>query len=227
MRIYGLSALALLSACSDVSVAESGTDSGEAQSIINTESGRYRVELDTKIEAKALPANADLKMLDGDLTQYAVKLCGLDFANKLRPDRCEVFVQPDKSGLLTGYVALQQGGDVQIVTELETDRQRTGIGCFLSGAIENTNLENPTARFDVSQDFEARLPFFGWEKSPGDWMISSESSDENSSGGMWYIKRLKSNLRVTQERWNYCYRDSKVYIDEVFIHAATLVRSAT
>lgn len=224
MRILGMSALALLASCSDAAVSEASTDTIVERSFIVTESGRYHAELNSKLNLAALPANSDLKMLDGDLTTYAVKLCGLDFANKLRPERCEVFVQIDKSGLLTGYIALQEGTNVRIETALETDRQKGGLGCFLTGAIESSDYTIPDEDLDVSKDFKARLPFFAWEKNPGNWMVPS-SSDGTGAGGMWYLERVNSKLRVSQERWNYCYSNPNISVDEVFTHAVTLARA--
>lgn len=228
-------ALVMLAACSDGPSASTSNETAASPpidgaqaspSVIETKAGRYRVEIDPKLDTATLPTNADLKMVDGDIAQYAVKLCQLDFANKLSAQRCEVFVQPDKAGLLTGYATVQQGADVSIETAVETDRQRTGLGCIVSGKLENTDYDKPNAKLDISRDFESRLPFLAWEKSPGDWMVSSndEEGGENGAFGMWYVKRENNKLRVTQERWNYCYKDSKTYIDEVFRHAVTLTR---
>lgn len=234
MRILGVALLLALAACSQA--AEAGPEQGQTAGtrapvsawplIVHTPSGTYRIELNPELDAEDLPLNADLRMLDHDLARYAVKLCSLDFENPLRPDRCEIFVQADRSALLTGYIALQQGRNVQVETALATDRQRSGVGCFLTGTLVDAGFERPEDGIDIAASFSAQLPFFGWEKSPGDWVISPQASDERSAGGMWYIKRSANNLRVHQERWNYCYRDPAVYLDEVFTHAATLSRNS-
>lgn len=229
LRMSTLAALAALAACSEApianAVAETAPSSATADSatVIQTEAGRYLVDLNPKLDTKSLPSNADLKILDGDLAQYAVKLCSLDFKNKLRPDRCEVFVQPDKTGFLFGYATLQQAEGVRISTKVETDPARSGIGCFVEGVLENSG-DDAEAKLDISKSFESRLPYYAWEKSPGDWMVSPTSDESLSAGGMWYVERENNKLRISQERWNYCYRDSKVYIDEVFTQAVTLTR---
>ena len=237
MRIFVFTILATLGACSgptganavaaNVTGQEVASKAPTAFPILQTESGRYRVELGSKLNTNVLPSNADLKMVDGDLSRYAIKLCDLDFANNLRPDRCEVFVQPDRSGLLVGYAVLTQGRIVSIDTAVETDRQKGGLGCFVGGDLENSNFDNPKAKLNIGRNFEARLAYNAWEKGPGDWMVAPLSDDPNQEGatGVWYVKRLGNKLRISQERWNYCYSGSKVYIDEVFNHALTLTRA--
>lgn len=224
MRAIWIITLLSLGACSNATDAEGAAPSGPGE-VIHTPAGAYRVELPPTTGDSALPSNPALDMVDGDIGKYAVQLCGLDAA-QARLARCEVFAQADASLLLTGFVALQQGEDVQVSTALSTDRQRTGLGCSIDGLLVNTDYENPGAKLDVSKTFSARVPFFAWERSPGDWMVSTEEADENSAGGMWYLERLNDNLRVSQERWNYCYRDTTVRVDVVFRRAATLVRVA-
>jgi hypothetical protein len=196
--------------------------------VLNTESGRYKVLLNGKLNPKTLPSNADLKMRDGNIAEYARHLCGLDYANALRPDRCDVYVQADTKALLVGYAAILQGQDVTIETAIQTDRRRKGLGCFIEGPLENTDFNHPGAKLDASKDFQARLSYIAWEKSPGDWVVSfgDNSEDTEGAGGMWYIKRTNEKLRINQERWSYCYSRPDVYIDEVFLNAVTLIRIA-
>lgn len=224
MRNTGIFLFILLSSCSEGPISDVVGNAVESSSLISTESGNYAIVVDPNLDKSTLPTNADLKMLDGDITKFGLQLCGLDFANKQPPDRCEVFIQPDKTGLIVGYVALQQGTDVRIGTDIETDMTNSGLGCSLDGVLENADYNNAGSKLDISKNFEARLPFFGWEKSPGNWMISSEDS-EGSAGGMWYIKRAGNNLRINQERWNYCYSDNRLNVDEVFRHALTFTRA--
>jgi hypothetical protein len=205
----------------------SGTPSPQDAMIVNTAAGRYRVDLDQTLESASLPTNADLKMVDDDLGRYAIKLCSLDFANELRPDRCEVFVQSDRSGLLVGYVTLQQREKLTIDTALQTDRQRTGLGCWITGTLVSTSDQNPGAKLILTADFHARMAYSAWEKSPGDWMVGSGDegvANVEAAVGMWYFERKNNKLRVNQERWSYCYSDPKIAIDEVFVRAATLTR---
>jgi hypothetical protein len=223
MRILSIFLFVILCSCSEAPTSNAVGNAAESSSIIITEPGQYAVSVNNNLDKSTLPMNADLKMLDGDIIQYGLKLCGLDFANKLSPDRCEVFIQPDKAGLLVGYVALQQGIDVRISTDIKTDMAKSGLGCFLNGVLENSDYNKAGSKPDISQNFQARLPFFGEKKSSGDWMISSEES-QGSAGGMWYVKRVGNNLRISQERWSYCYSDNRLYVDEVFRHALTFNR---
>ena len=225
MRFLVMSTFMFIGACADSSEASSKpAETNVSAQIVEAEAGSYEVVFSPSLDQFALPSNADLKMLNGDLSQYSIELCGLGFQSATPPERCEIFVQNEPGALLTGYVALRQADVVDITTALTTDRQRNGLGCFLSGEIQNTNFDDGNRPVDIASDFTGRLPFFGWEKSPGDWMISSESDDSFSAGGMWYLERRNRNLRISQERWNYCYRDDDVVVDEVFRHLATLTR---
>lgn len=235
MRVLAALILATLAACSAQSDGEAtaenltrndAADTANASHFVQTASGQYRVELNPKLDQNTLPQNADLKMVDGDLTQYAVQLCGLDFPNKLRPDRCEMFVQPDRSGLLSGYAVLTQGPNVSIETAIETDVGKGGLGCFVKGELENADFRHPDSKLNIERNFEARLMYNAWEKSPGDWMVGPVSDDASDEGaiGVWYIKRLNNKLRISQERWSYCYKGSAIFIDEVFDRGLTLTR---
>ncbi len=233
MRIHRALIFLMLSACGETPDARSAAREPVQTAsvppppvILNTESGRYKVIVNEKIDPKTLPSNADFKMLEGNIAEYASHLCGLDYANELRPERCDVYVQPDPKGLLVGYAAILQGQDVRIETAVETDRQRQGLGCFLVGSLENTDYDNSDAAFDTSKDFQARMGYIAWEKSPGDWVVSFGEDNENAegAGGMWYIKRANNKLRITQERWSYCYGSPDAYIDEVFSNAVSLIR---
>ncbi len=228
MKKLGITLLATLAACSKSPAADTENQDPTVSAYVDTQAGRYQVDVDPSIDPKLMPKNADLKMLDGDLERYALKLCGLDFANTMRPDRCDVFVQPDKEGLLVGYATLLQGKDVQIDTAIETNPQRSGIGCFLKGKLENDDYEKSDSKIDISQNFSGRMAYFAWEKSAGDWVVSTdtESSEGEGAMGMWYVKKEKNNLRITQERWSYCYSDTNIYIDEVFKRAVSLTRVA-
>ena len=218
MRIIGISICILLGSCAPAS------PEPNMATTVKTESGLYQVERNPKFEDKMLPANSDLKMLDDNILSYALEMCDLDFADNMAPDRCEIFVQPDKSGLLTGYVALLQGSSVRVKTALETDRQRGGQGCDLVYWLKNQDGEDPNPKLDISKNFEADLPIFGWEKNPGDWMLSpDDSGGQATAHGVWHFKKLNNNLRITEDGWNQgCYSNDRSYIDEVFVRAVTL-----
>ncbi len=212
MRLISIVLLTALAACSGSNAPDGAGNVAAAPTptpaegispatSVQTPSGRYNVDLAAALDPVTMPQNADLKMVDGDLTQYAVKLCGLDFANKLRPDRCDLFVQPDRSGLLVGYAVLTQGAKASIETAVETDRQRTGLGCGISGDLENTDYEHPGAKLSIGGNFEARMSYVAWEKDPGSWMVAPVSDDADQEGavGVWYFKRAADKLRISQE----------------------------
>lgn len=232
MRKSTILAFLALAACSKGAPDDSGTASPVTPSptdIVKTKSGPYRVVIDKDLDTKSLPSNADLKMVDGDLGQYAIQLCGLDFQNKLAPSRCEVFVQPDSSGLLIGYAALTQGKEVRINTVTTVNREHGGTGCLIDGVMENYDPEAPNAILNIDHDFSARIFYQAWERNPGDWLVSPVDDQMNSDAamGVWYLKRANNKLRITQERWSYCYSDTNIYIDEVFRHAVSLVKAGT
>jgi len=227
MRLFLAATLSLAGACSAASETSADiADTSGGSQVIESKSGTYQIVANPKIDPSSLPSNADIKMLDGDPAKYAIQLCGLDFADEKPTQRCEVFVQRDPSGHLIGYIALRQSDVVSIETALKTIEQNGGQGCAIFGNIESSNFEDGDRTLDASRDFQGRLPFFAWEKSPGNWMISTEGDDPNSAGGMWYFERKDNKLRVSQERWNYCYKDSGIYIDEVFEHLASLSRAS-
>ena len=236
MRIRIMAAVALASsACSqssdgaevDVSnsVASADVAPADKPSVLQTKAGKYLVELDPKLDPKSLPQNADLKMADGDIAQYAVELCDLKYSHKAAATRCDVFVQADPGGALVGYAVLTQGDEVRIDTAVTTDKDRGGLGCFVSGVLESY----PEGQIDTARDFRARMGYVAWEKDPGKWMVAPMADEPNQegAGGMWYVERKRDKLRISQERWNYCYTDSEVAIDEVFRHALTLVRTGS
>ncbi|GLH30087.1 hypothetical protein WSS15_27370 [Acetobacter pasteurianus] len=191
--------------------------------VINTESGKYKVEIDKDVNLKNLPMNTDLKMLDGDITKYATQLCNVNFKNNLRPKICEVFVQPDPSGLLVGYATLSQRQDATLETTIETNPAKGGLGCWIGGKLTNDDIpENSKDKFDIAKDFSTSIAYSAWEKSPGNWMVSSNIDDNSGAVGVWYVKKSGNKLRINQERWNYCYSSDKIYIDEIFYHLATM-----
>lgn len=192
---------------------------------VETKSGRYRYEVSAEIDLHTLVNNTDLKMLDGNLGLYAIQLCGLDFNNKLRPDRCDVFTQTEENRLLKGYVTLTQSGDAaSISTALETDVRKGGGGCYMLGDLRQGNYFLNGAPVNISGDFEAYIEFYRWEASPGNWKISNEIANEDATEGRWNIKRARNKLRINQERWNYCYSNPEIYIEEVFTHLVTLTK---
>jgi hypothetical protein len=190
---------------------------------LRTAAGTYLVELDPKLDPKSLPQNADLKMADGDIAQYAVDLCDLEYARRDAPTRCDVFVQADTGGALVGYAVLMQGDEARIDTAVTTDKSRGGLGCFVGGVLESY----PEGKLDTAKDFQARMATSLGRKTRGiGWSLRCPTDpNQEGAGGMWYVERKRDKLRISQERWNYCYKNSEVAIDEVFHHAISLVRT--
>lgn len=171
-----------------------------------------------------LPSNADLKMSDGDLAKYGMSLCDENLSDAGKLTRCDVYVQPDRSGTLVGYAVVGQG-DKGTSFHTVADLRAAGHGarCSFGGRID---LEGA---IDASGALEGRNAYSAWEKEPGNWLISPEAAtdDENFASGVWYLKRSGDKLRITQERWNPCYPGgTDVYIDEVFYRAVTLTKAA-
>jgi hypothetical protein len=50
--------------------------------------------------------------------------------------------------------------------------------------------------------------------------------DENPEAaiGVWYLTKQRDKLRIAQERWNYCYDNKGVSIDDIYFHALSLIR---
>jgi hypothetical protein len=73
--------------------------------------------------------------------------------------------------------------------------------------------------------------FSAWEKEPGNFVVSqvdpNSDADENPEAalGVWYLAKKGDKLRISQERWNYCYGDPSVNVDEVFLRAITLLKA--
>lgn len=215
MKLHALTTLAsiaLLAACG-------------LETTASAENGAYETIYALNFDRAKVPSNSDLEMLDGDLSAYARELCDLDNRSIGAADKCALFVRADASGTLNGFVAIRQAHAVTIVTALKTDILKGGLGCFLAGTLESTDWQTPNPQIEISQNFNARLGYIAWEKSPGNWMVSTslESTDQGAVG-MWYVKKQGNKLRINQERWSYCYSNPAVYIDDVFDHALTLSR---
>lgn len=85
------------------------------------------------VDLNSLPQNTDLKMLDGDVVQYAAQLCHYDLKPQFQPKRCDVFVQADKVGVLLGYVTITQDDkgawlDSDITLNDPQSRGKSGVG---------------------------------------------------------------------------------------------------
>lgn len=177
-----------------------------------------------------LPPNSDLKMADNDLGKYAETLCTLDVPADTAPRRCDIYVQSDPSGTLIGYAVVWEDGKgvgFQTVTTLNEKKQPGGEGCSIEGQLAGTGADWQKPVRDASKDFSGQYMYSAWEKDPGNWMVApadSEPLPDNASTGVWYVEKKGTKLHIYQERWNYCYRDSSVNVDDVFYEAVSLAR---
>jgi len=205
------------------------TDSGET--FKTPEGVTYSVERTPGFKAD-LPSNSDLKMADNDIGKYAKTLCTTDVPASTAPRRCDVYVQPDPNGTLIGYAAVWEdakGVSFQTVTTLNEKKQPGGESCYIEGQLSGSGADWQKSVRDASKDFTGQFMYSAWEKDPGNWVVSpaDSSSDpmpDNTSNGVWYVEKKGNKLHIYQERWNYCYRDSSVNVDDVFYEAVSLVR---
>lgn len=194
----------------------------------------YRAELAPGLDARILPRNADLEMVDLDPARYAAALCGYDLRPEHRPERCDLFARSDPGGTLIGYLVVRHArGGVWLDSALSlNERLASGPrGCGVSGKLSSSETGEALTRADAAGDFRARTGYGAWEKEPGNWLVvpddGTDQALENPQAafGMWYVERRGNNLRLTQERWNYCYRDPGITIDQVFRRVVTLRRA--
>ncbi|MBS7671603.1 hypothetical protein [Croceicoccus gelatinilyticus] len=172
------------------------------------------------------PSNADLKMVDSDKIRYAADFCGITKALNGEPRSCSLYVQDDPDGTMIGYAILREDADgVSVVTQVDPNKNLPDAAksCWVHDQIKTyDDVQNEwIAVPSIDQPFEGRIYYQAKERSPGDWLYSGGDVDwPEAAGGVWYIKSTGDNLRITQERWNYCYTDTNV--DEVFKRIVTL-----
>lgn len=133
----------------------------------------YEVTRVKGFRPEQLPQNSDLKMADGDLVKYAATACTLDVPPDTAPARCDLYVQPDRSGTLIGYAALTQSADgvsFETYTTVNEQKEPGGKACDLSG---NLYASGESRRIvDAARDFDGRIMYSAWEKSPGEFLVS-------------------------------------------------------
>lgn len=245
MRIMALLPLAALVSCQDASSGAHANQTNAKMVALNSDSAvnpiegsddfrsdagpTYHLE---KHQVGALPQNADLKMLDGDLVQYSARLCHIDIL-KDPAKRCDVYVQNDPAGNLIGYAAvLQNASGVSLDTATTLNEIKSpGESCALNFNLYQWNENNkeyvPVA--NSSNDFQARIVYSYWDRGDGQKLVSeikpdgSSDEPENGSQGVWFVEKKDKNLRIQQERWNYCYTDENLVIDEVFKLALSFI----
>ncbi len=131
-----------------------------------------------------LPATSEMKLVSFDVATYIERQC----EDGWKQAECEVFAQTDKSGSLMGYLIIQGTGNEQSFT---TDTVTSfGTECILGGALEDIE-RLPNGEFRARSMFETK-----------------------EATGMIYLDRVGNNLKVNDERWNYCYPDR--HINDVY-----------
>jgi hypothetical protein len=193
----------------------------------------YAVSRVPGVKQSDLPVNADFKMADLDLAKYAGTACALDVPPKYAQDRCDIYVQSDPNGTLIGYAILTQdhnGVNLNTATTLNEKKEPGGKRCIISGKIESIGISPIKQIADANKDFDGQFMYSAWQKDPGNYLISPASSDDladvepDHALGVWYVAKKGDKLRISQERWNYCYSDSSVNVDDVFYRAISLTR---
>jgi hypothetical protein len=206
-----------------------------AETLKSPQGVSYLVSRVPGIKASDLPMNADFKMADRDLGKYAQTLCTLDVPPNTAPSRCDMYVQSDPSGTLIGYATITQdyqGVNFATVTTLNEKKEPGDKACYLGGKLLGSEMSKTKTITDASKDFDAEFDYTAWQKEPGNYLVSptdenaSADMDADTANGVWYVKKEGDKLRISQERWNYCYTDSSVNVDDVFYRVMTLIKQA-
>ncbi|PKQ00007.1 MAG: hypothetical protein CVT74_05735 [Alphaproteobacteria bacterium HGW-Alphaproteobacteria-13] len=230
--IAGIAIVALLGGCersADAANPAQTANAAASHAIVQPEDRPFSVDMAPNVDLQSLPQNTDLKMLDGDVVQYAAQLCHYDLKPQFQPKRCDVFVQADKTGVLLGYVTITQddkGAWLDSDITLNDPQSRGKSGCGISGRLFDFMETASNVAPNIAGDFHARISWQAWEKEPGNWMFAADDDPADqqdipdAARGVWYIERKGNNLRLEQERWNYC--SSEVVVEDVFRRVVTL-----
>ena len=234
MRKIVILGMLLVSGCSR----HQQTAEGPApESYTSPQGVKYDVTRYPGIKADQLPMNSDLKMADKDLAKYAETICTLDVPPSTAADRCDIYVQPDRSGTLIGYAAVtqdKQGVSFQTATDLNEKKEPGGKSCTIAGKLDGSEMNATKTITDASKDFSGQFTYCAWEKDPGNWMISpaadqplNQTPEEMAANplGVWYVDKKGNKLHIAQENWNYCYTDTSVNVDDVFYEAVSLTKA--
>lgn len=185
--------------CSNGVEAQTGEAAGADQTIsgVDSKGQNWSISISSDADTSDLPMTSTMKLLGGDLPAYIQREC----APIWRMKSCDVYVQSDRTGALLGYLFISGSADegFGFNTDTVTDRNRE---CSLGGSLEN--IEG-----DPRGAFKARVPF-------------TTITDGEEAMGMIYLERVQDRLRVSDERWNYCYDDR--HIDDVYTFVGSLER---
>lgn len=211
-------------------------EAAKAAEVLKSPQGvTYEVSRVPGVKLDDIPMNSDLKMADRDLAKYAVTACPLDVPPATAPIRCDIYMQPDKNGTLIGYAAVVQdskGVSFQTITTLN-EKKQPGETCSIQGPIAGDGDDYKAPVKDASKNFEGHFMYSAWQKEPGNYLVSpvddastNDMTNDDTALGVWYVSKVGDKLRISQERWNYCYRDSSVNVDDVFYRVISLTRKA-
>lgn len=186
---------------------------------------KYAFTLNEEAAANG-PSNADLKMVNNDKIRYAADFCGISETLDGEPRSCSLYMQDDPDGTMIGYAILREDADgVSLVTDVKPNPaiKDAEPDCVIDGLVSSYSDKAQTwvPIQSLDQDFSGSIYFNAWEHLNG-WRVAFGAPGIEGEGatGVWYIKSTGDKLRITEERWSYCY--SETYVDEVFKRIATL-----
>ena len=168
----------------------------------------WAITVKRNIPQDQLAKTNDMKMASFDPATYIEQACG----DGWKESRCDVYVQPDADGSLTGYLIVTQlNSRLSFKTDtMTTSKSAHARSCSLGGSLTGGDVD-PGGKYRVIEDLD---PTGSWE---------ARSPFETKSGmGVMYVKKVGDKIRVNDERWNYCYPDR--HIDDVYVLVGSLVR---
>lgn len=233
--------IALTPGCSDPKPPQETTANKQAaesplknpDETITTDNGKtYTVKRYPIAEGKELPMNSDLKMVDGNIARYAIEPCLLSSDTKFAATICDVYVQPDADGSLTGYAFVYKnprGVFFSTATQTNLKKEKDAKACFIGGPIYDEKSDYQQQMIaDPTSDFQGRYMYYRFKNGAGDDLVAPYEPDkdtalpDDASMGVWYLTKDGNKLRIQQERWNYCYKSPDINVDEVFYRVASL-----
>lgn len=197
--IFFATAVYFLSACSEQALSAQAPETTSSRSEVGRDirGQEWRLSISDEVNKSQLPSTTNMKLMGFDVQKYVKESC----VDLWRSSTCQVFAQPDPQGTLTGYLIISGDGKSYSV---DSDTVTTPLGvsskkCSIGGELEVTEGK-PTSNFS------------GW---------SAFSSRDGAEGRFWF-KRIGNNVKVADERWNYCYDDR--HIEDVYVLIGSLTR---
>jgi hypothetical protein len=169
----------------------------------------WTITIARNIPQDQLPKTNDMKMASFEPATYIERACG----DGWKESRCDVYVQPDADGSLTGYLIIQQyDGRLSFKTDtMTTSKSVYARSCSLGGSLKGEHFDPGGKNYRVIENLDPT----------GSWKARSPF-ETKSAKGMMYVEKVGDKLRVNDERWNYCYPDR--HIDDVYVLVGSLVR---